>query len=116
MAKSPRYSAPRSAQLSEQQMREAVPRLIQRIKELDELDVSSLEESAFDLALDRQTKKINATLSDIFGRESAEYGEYAVGTLDPTPLIFGGEGYSFREHQENTKGGIATAVNNLRTI
>lgn len=76
----------KSASLSVDQMKAAIPRLRKRIEELESFDIRSVE-SRSEPALDVLRKKTNTTLQDILDGDSVEYEEYELGSFYPFVAI-----------------------------
>jgi uncharacterized protein (TIGR02391 family) len=108
--------APQPAQLSHEQLRQAIPRLEKRIDELSRLDFGSLTEETGDNALLDQMNKINDTLIDIYGHNTIEYNRYQVSGLYAYPMVlYSGQDTSFRARQPGIKSEVASALTNLKS-
>ena len=70
-------------------MRLAIPKLQRRIAELEAFDVNTIQKR-WDPLMEALANKINGTLQEILGRDSAEYRDYHTDSLDTLPLIMGG--------------------------
>lgn len=114
MAKSKRPE-PRTAQLTVDAMRTAVPKIERRIRDLESFDVASIRER-WDPVVDGLVKKIDGTLQDILGHGTVEYNEYSIGSLDTLPLIMGGGPDPLPEVHRGYRDGIESALVKLRTL
>ncbi|RUX32598.1 TIGR02391 family protein [Mesorhizobium sp. M7A.F.Ca.US.011.01.1.1] len=102
----------RSANLSDAQLRAALPKLKKRLQELSSFDVLSLTEKDGGNVLDSFSTKINSTLRDIFGADTLEYAEYRIETFKPVFNVwFSGMDDSLRGNidtvDEKVRGGIS---------
>ena len=114
MARKPPAQA-KSAALSVEGMRAALPKLDRRIRELENFEISSISKR-FDPVMDVLADKVNGTLQEIFGHDSAEYQQYSVGTFDTLPLrVMGGSDPLPRVH-EGYRDGVQSCVLKLRTL
>jgi uncharacterized protein (TIGR02391 family) len=68
---------PRSANLTTQQMNEAIPRLERRLRELEGVEIERWDEQK-KTALDALQRKIEETLVNVFGADTIEYKRYEV--------------------------------------
>jgi hypothetical protein len=108
--------APQPAQLSPEQVRQAIPRLEKRIDELSRLNFGSLTEETGDNALLDQMNKINDTLIDIYGHNMIEYKRYKVSGLHAYPVVlYSGQDTSFRARLPDIKSAVASALTNLKS-
>jgi predicted nucleotide-binding protein len=106
---------PRTAQLSIDAMKAAVPKIERRIKDLESFDVASIRER-LDPVVDGLVRKIDGTLQDILGHGTVEYNEYSIGSLDTLPLIMGGGPNPLSEVHRGYRDGIEGALVKLRTL
>lgn len=106
--------APKTANLSAQQLRSALTKLERRISELKSADTSSIRERG-EPRFESIEHKIDDTLVEIFGADTVEYGRFRIGTLDKAPYSFY-EGASLSKVIEGYKRGIAEAISTLETI
>jgi uncharacterized protein (TIGR02391 family) len=104
---------PQPANLSPEQMKRAIPKLKRRMKELEEIDVNTIQERG-EPRLEALEQKFESTLVDIFGNNTIEYHRFrifldtaGVYMMDEPPLYEIREGY---------KRGIQQAISNLKTI
>ena len=112
-------AAPRPANLSPAQMREALPRLDRRLKELENFkaDGSADEVSSAANALEQ---KYDDTLIEIFGNDTLEYQRFRIASFyESSGVMFAGFGdyrQSLAEQVEPYKKGVLNGVRTLRTI
>jgi uncharacterized protein (TIGR02391 family) len=114
MTKRLKPEAPKTIDLSSKQMKSAIPKLRRRIAELQEVDLNLIQrrdEARFE-ALEQ---KIDSTLVDILGNDTAEYQRFRVGMLDTAPLSYVHETPLY-EVREGYKDGIELAISNLTTL
>src|SRR5882762_1448948 len=78
---------PRPANLSPQQMKAALPKLERRIAELKTVDVSTIRERG-ESRFDALELKIDDTLVETFGNDTAEYKRFRVSPLDTASISF----------------------------
>jgi hypothetical protein len=93
----------------------AVSELDQRIKDLQGFDVKSIA-GRFDAKTKELEDKVNETLSEIFGLDSAEYRKYSVLTLDTLPIVLGGPRHPISVLQEAYQKGIDECVEKLKSL
>ena len=105
----------RTAELTVDAMRAAVPKIERRIKDLESFDVTSIRER-WDPVIDGLVKKINGTLQDILGHGTVEYNEYSIRSLDTLPLIMGAGPNPLPEVHQGYRDGIEGALVKLRTL
>lgn len=114
MVKRSKPEIPRSAILSAEQMKAAIPKLQRRIAELEAVDVNSIQARG-EPRFDALEQKIDSTLVDIFGNDTAEYNRFRVGMLDTASINYLYE-TPLHEVREGYKRGIEQAISNLRTV
>jgi hypothetical protein len=73
---------PQPANLTTQQMKEAIPRLERRLGELEAVEIDRLD-GRKETELDALHRKLEETLMDIFGADTIEYRRYGVVGLFP---------------------------------
>jgi hypothetical protein len=93
----------------------AVMELDQRIKDLEDFDVKAIV-GRFDAKTKALEDKINETLSDIFGFDSAEYRKYSILTLDTLPIVLGGPKHPLPMLQQAYQKGIDDCVAKLKSL
>ena len=106
--------APKTANLTLQQMRLALPKLDRRIGELKAIDPSSTQRRG-EPRFESLEHKIDDSLVEIFGADTVEYNRFRIGSLDKASINFFEE-VSLREVVEGYKRGIAEAISTLETI
>jgi predicted nucleotide-binding protein len=107
---------PQSRALSGHELEAAIRKIERRIPELKEFDVASIKQR-WDARAGALEKKINATLAEIFGEETAEFNRYRVGSFDSLPISMGGGNrYSVQEIQKSYREGIDEAVVELESL
>lgn len=105
----------RPANLSRDQIREALPKLRRRLEDLRAVDVAALTEADADNVLAAVKRKVNMTLVDLFGHDSLEFQQFEIGTLDRTPLNMV-TGRAPIEHRRPTiRRGLDEAINTIRS-
>jgi len=105
---------PKTASLSAQQIRSALPKLERRIAELKSADTSTIRERG-EPRFESIEHKIDDTLVEIFGADTVEYNRFRIGSLDKAPISFYQE-VSLGKVIEGYKRGIAEAISTLETI
>lgn len=113
--KKSKKAPPPSKALTIENLRAGVKKLSRRIEELRSFDVGTITER-FDPKAQALTDKINSTIADIFGRDTPEYHDYSIWSLDTLPLIVGGPEYPLPEVQEAYQKGINDAVTKLTSL
>lgn len=115
MAETPQKKQLKSMPLLADNLTKAISELDQRIKDLEDFDVKTIA-GRFDTRTKELEDKVNETLSDIFGQNSAEYRKNSILTLDPLPIVFGGSGYSLSTMQLAYQEGINDYVTRLKSL
>jgi hypothetical protein len=87
MSKRPPPSKPQPAQLSPQQIRAAIPRLERRIRDLKDFNVGALTDADYAGKVTDLEAKLDATLVEIFGNDTADYERHRVHMIDGTSVI-----------------------------
>lgn len=108
---------PAPAQLSQEQMRQAIPRIQKRIDEFTNLNLDTLPEESSDVILRSLKDKTNDTLMEIFGHNTIEFKQNSVGDL--TRHIYSmlpGHRDDFRIRITRIKESVATALGKLNTV
>lgn len=101
------------ANLTLTEIRNAIPKLKRRIKELEEFDIDSLTER-YDPHIEALANKIDDTLVNIFGENTIEYQRYSISSLDRAPHVMGG--IHLREAIAGIKSGFKNAIVKLKSI
>lgn len=120
MAKKPKPEKV-SANLTETQVRAAIPKIKRRFDELSQLEVDKLDNQSGPHILDALAQKINATLREVFGPDTIEYEEYSVETFKPVfGIWFDGMDDTLRgnldEVRNKVRGGISKIQALLETL
>ena len=92
-----------------------IMKLQRRIKELEEFDISTIQER-FDAKTKALKTKMNNTIADIFGYETIEYRNYNVYTLDTLPMVMGGGRYPIHQVREGYSKGIEETIVKLKSL
>jgi hypothetical protein len=85
------------------------------IQELSSFDVSTIQRRS-DPRIKALTGRINDIISEIFGRNSEEYDDYVIYSLDSLPITIGGSWYPLPEVQEGYHKGIQAAASKLTSL
>lgn len=109
MATRRKAEPPRSTALGIDQLQASLPKLQRRIDDLRAFDVSKVVEYG-DHAAEALAKKVDGTLQDVFGRESAEYSDYAVHILYSPMMSFSDHDPPISEVQANYRENINRAI------
>lgn len=113
--KTPPPPPPRTASLSVDQMRAALPKLQRRIDDLEAFDVRSIRQR-WDPVMDALANKVNGTLQEIVGHGTVEYEEYSVHSFDTLSVYVGGGDEPLPEVQAGYKEGIERCSLKLKTL
>jgi uncharacterized protein (TIGR02391 family) len=100
--------------LTPDDLRAAIPRLRQRIQDLDALDPATVNRRD-DRRIETLSKKIDQTLADVFGSDSEEFGRYKIWSLDRASRSFYHEA-SIEEVREELGGAIEQSKANMQSI
>lgn len=115
MARSRQPQQPQPAQLTLENIRNAIPKLERRIADLESFDVTTIRER-WDPVMKALALKVDGTLQDILGHGTVEYNEYTIDSLDTLPLIMGGGLNPLPKVIEGYRRGIESAVLKLKTL
>ena len=114
--KTPRQ-APRAANLTLQQKKEAIPRLEKRITELEAFDPSSMKPEGGDPRVTALEHAIERTLDQVFGTDTVERTRYAPAhNLDRTMVFMVMEGMPLPDHRPGIAEGKSEALSILTGI
>jgi uncharacterized protein (TIGR02391 family) len=102
------------ANLTAEQMRQAIPKLERRIRELEEFDPETVTNRG-DPRVDRLETKIEDTVSEIFDADTLDYERFRPGALDTASIYMGSE-TPLHEVQAGLIRGKEWAVDKLKTI
>lgn len=116
MPRKPNQPEPRQAHLSYEEMEAAVTKIDRRVAELDEFDVSSVNDRT-DPRINALGKKLDGLLVSIFGAATVEYERYhwSVTRLDTAPRSMMHR-TPIEEVRDGLRQGIATARAQLEAI
>lgn len=107
---------PPSRELNKVELESAIQTINRRITDLKEFDVSKIKER-WDARIDGLRMKVNASLADIFGEDTAEYRRHAIGALDDLPLSLGSSRkYTLQDIQASVKNEVEGAVVRLNSL
>jgi uncharacterized protein (TIGR02391 family) len=116
MARSSQAPPPQTANLSAQQMREAIPRIQRRIEELRAFDINSVTERS-DPRISVLSNKLESLLASVFGVGTVEFDRYRYKVIsldtaghnlyEPTPMY---------EVHAGLKRGVASSIHQLEGI
>ncbi|WP_408592054.1 TIGR02391 family protein [Paracoccus marcusii] len=116
LVKKPTPAAKKSADLSDTQVRAAIPRIEARLDELRQLDFNAVALADDGNDLDRLSQKANATLRSIFGAESIEYAENEV-SLRPQYSFYVPDGdYSIHGNMDVVQSNVKSAITSFATL
>jgi uncharacterized protein (TIGR02391 family) len=118
MARKPAQAPqPRKAELTADQIKSGITKIDRRLRELEQLAQSS-QVQMLEHEADALWKKIDQTLSDIFGIDTEEYRRYRVHPLYSSGVINLGRSYKVPdyEHVQRYHEGIASAIARLKTV
>ena len=104
----------KSAMLTPEQMRTAVPKIKQLINELGEIDVSKTKERGEE-RFELLEEKIDSTLAAIFGDDTVEYDRFRIESLDTAKIHMMYE-IPLYEVKEGYVRGIEQAISKLRAV
>jgi len=115
MAKESQPPKPLSKVLSADDLRTGIPKLNRRIEELSAFDVAIIAGRS-DPKVSALVSKINSTLSDIFVRDTPEYKDHSIWSLDTLPIILGGPKYPVNEVRDAYQKGIDNSIIKLTSL
>jgi hypothetical protein len=114
MGKRPPPSKPQPAQLSPQQIRAAIPKLERRVADLKAFRVDIIMEDNYVAKVNELETRIDATLVEIFGNDTADYERYRIHMIDGTPAFIGVI-TPIHERREYIRKGAAEAISRLES-
>lgn len=114
MARRSEPPKPRSANLTPEQMRRALPKLKRRLEELQALDANTVRGHS-DQGFKAVELRLDATLTEIFGNDTDEYERFRINSLDLGPLVIGG-GVPLHKIQDGYRRGKDQAVTKVQTV
>jgi uncharacterized protein (TIGR02391 family) len=115
MAKKTVPSKPQPAQLTPIQIGAAIPKLERRVQELKAVDVNAITDDNYVAKEGEIESRVDATLVEVFGNDTADYERYRIHMIDGTPLIMYGPPPAIEERRTYIRRGIAEAVSSLET-
>jgi uncharacterized protein (TIGR02391 family) len=101
--------------LTPQQIRAAIPKLERRVQELKAVDVETITDDNYVAKEDELESRVDATLVEIFGNDTADYERYRIHMIDGTPVIMFGPPTPIQERRTHIRRGIAEAISRLET-
>lgn len=115
MARKPQREEIESKTFTAEDFKDAIRKIARRIGELQTFDTNSITER-FDAQVEALERKINDTLADIYGRNSAEYREYSISSLDTLPMFIGGSDHSLYEIRDSYTKSIKDTITKLTAL
>jgi len=106
---------PESRPLLADDLTKAIAKLERRIKNLEDFDVNTIE-GRLDTNIKALEDRVNDTLSDIFGYDTAEYYNYSILSLDTLPIVLGGPKQPLPVLQQAYQKGINDCVTRLKSL
>jgi uncharacterized protein (TIGR02391 family) len=113
-----RYTAPpkpRPAELSPQQIRAAIPKLERRIEDLKALKIEELTEDNYAAKVSDLEARIESSLIEVFGNDTADYERFRVHMIDGTPVFMSGPPAHIEERKQFIRRGVSDASSLLGT-
>jgi uncharacterized protein (TIGR02391 family) len=114
MGKRPPPLKPQPAQLSPRQIRAAIPKLERRVTDLKSFSVDTVTHDNHVAKVEELETRIDATLVEIFGNDTADYERYRIHMIDGTPMFIG-VATPIHERREHIRRGVAEAVSRLES-
>lgn len=115
MVRKKQYERPPSKALTTDGLTTGIRGLNRRIDELKAFDIDTISEH-FDPKVVAMEKKINSTIADIFDRDSPEYRDYEIISLNRLPLRMAGPDHSIQSIRGAYEKGISNAVTKLTSL
>lgn len=118
MARKAKYEPPRKVELTPEIISQGLVKLRRRIQELEEFDVSTIQER-WDSKTKALTTKINDTLAEIYDPGTIEYSRYHIDSLNVLPIrmgFLGRESEPLYKVQQGYKKGIEDAKIKLQSL
>jgi uncharacterized protein (TIGR02391 family) len=100
--------------LSNEQARAAIPKIERRIADVDAIEIDELNDEDGDRLLNDLSTKIDSTLRAIFGKNSLEYRQNQVGSLNFYPRMYGTVGGPRRTPIDERRASISQAIKDVR--
>jgi len=101
------------ANLSREQMRNAIPKINRRIEEVKQFNVDEITER-YDPRIGALLRKIDDTLVEIFSHNTIDYDRYRISSLDHAPTVMGG--IHLHEAKKGIKKGFHSAIVELDSL
>jgi len=101
--------------LTPQEIRAAIPKLERRVQELKAADVDAITDDNYVAKEDELESRVDATLVEIFGNDTADYERYRIHMIDGTPVVMFGPAPPIEERRTYIRRGIAEAIGRLET-
>lgn len=115
MAKKTQPPKPPSKVLLADDLRAGIRKLDRRIEDLSTFDVAIIVER-FDSKAQALVSKINITLADIFGRDTPEYRDHSIRSLDTLPFVVGGHKHPVNVVRDAYQKGIDDSITRLTSL
>jgi predicted nucleotide-binding protein len=115
MARKPQHQQPPSKILTADDLRMGVKKVARRIEDLKSFDVNMIEER-FGANVRAMVDKIQDTIAEIYGRDTAEYKSHSIWSLDTLPEGFGPSQYSLTAVRNSYQKGIGDAITKLTAL
>jgi hypothetical protein len=96
-------------------LEEGNEKLANIIQELDSFDVSTIQRRS-DPKMKALAGRVNDIIAEIFDRDSDEYDDYVIYSLDTLPITIGGSWHPLPEVQEGYRKGIQLAISKLTSL
>lgn len=106
---------PQKAHLTVDSMRDAIPKIQRRIKDLESFDLNTIRKR-WDPLIKSLQQKVNGTLQEILGHGTVEYNEYYISSLDTLRTRFGASPDPLPRVKEGYREGIEESVLKLNTL
>lgn len=101
------------ANLSRENMRNAIPKIERRIAELNQFNIDEITDR-YDPRIDALKRKIDDSLVEIFGHDTIDYERYRISSLDHAPSVIGG--IPLHEAKRGIKKGFESAIVKLNSL
>ncbi len=115
MAKKNQNPQPQSKVLSADDLMAGITKIDRRINDLSKFDVKTIAER-FDSRTQALQVKLNSTLADIFGRDTPEYRDHSIRSLDTLPLIVGDRSHPINVVRDAYQKGINDSITKLTSL
>jgi uncharacterized protein (TIGR02391 family) len=105
---------PQPANLSPQQIKQAIPKLERRLRDLEGVRIEGWDDNV-GRDLDALHTKVEETLAQVFGHGTLEHKRYRVRDFGATIPLFVNHQTTPREYIDGYKTGVADAISTLKT-